>query len=370
MSGWSNDSGMVIVYNMIEREIGNRVSKSGYLNNYLNVCKRATSRRQLPFNIKGLRYTLMAFERKYHTNILSTFSNQEINSWFITGLIDAEGSFMLKISEKRQQLEFSITLHSIDKELIMGIYKYFNIGNYRIIEKNGIYKCVFSIVSLELIINHVIPHFDKYPLQTKKRADYLLFKEAAFIKYYDKKNYNIEKLINIRASMNRGLTKSLRIKYPNIISVNRPEVEFNKDLNPYWISGFVTGDGHFSCKIVNNNRIKFLFNITQNSRDKELMEYFINYLNCGFTYINTKDNCIYYEVVKYDDIINKIIPFFNKYSVRGTKLVNYNYFKEIIQIVKFNTPLTSSELNKIQHIRNNMNEKGLANWVTKYDKVS
>jgi hypothetical protein len=152
---------------------------------------------------------------------------------------------MLKISEKRQQLEFSITLHSIDKELIMEIfrvgrhsasasgYKYLNIGNYRIIEKNGIYKCVFSIVSLELIINHVIPHFDKYPLQTKKRADYLLFKEAVFIKYYDKKNYNIEKLISIRASMNRGLTKSLIIKYPNIIPVNRPEVEFNKDLNPY-----------------------------------------------------------------------------------------------------------------------------------------
>ena len=45
--------------------------------------------------------------------------------------------------------------------------------------------CDYTVGSLDQIATKVIPHFDKYPLKTKKhslrRADYLLFKEAVMI---------------------------------------------------------------------------------------------------------------------------------------------------------------------------------------------
>lgn len=46
-------------------------------------------------------------------------------------------------------------------------------------ERNG---CIdFTISSLNQIITQVIPHFDKYPMITQKRADYLLFKQTVMI---------------------------------------------------------------------------------------------------------------------------------------------------------------------------------------------
>ena len=39
----------------------------------------------------------------------------------------------------------------------------------------------YQIASLHDLINVVLPHFDKYPLNSQKRADYLLFKEIVLL---------------------------------------------------------------------------------------------------------------------------------------------------------------------------------------------
>jgi hypothetical protein len=58
-----------------------------------------------------LRYTLMDFERNYQIKILSKqlniknfstiISSLPVNAWFITGLIDAEGSFSVVIDKNK-----------------------------------------------------------------------------------------------------------------------------------------------------------------------------------------------------------------------------------------------------------------------------
>jgi len=57
----------------------------------------------------------------------------------------------------------------------------------------------------------IIPHFEKYPLITKKHADYLLFREVVLM--ISRKEHltdiGIQTIINIRATMNRGLTPAL-----------------------------------------------------------------------------------------------------------------------------------------------------------------
>lgn len=39
----------------------------------------------------------------------------------------------------------------------------------------------YRIASLHNLIHIVLPHFDKYPLNSQKRADYLLFKEVVLL---------------------------------------------------------------------------------------------------------------------------------------------------------------------------------------------
>ncbi len=47
------------------------------------------------------------------------------------------------------------------------------------------------------------------------------------------------------------------------------------------------------------------------------MNSLITYFNCGYTY--KKTGCISFNVEKFSDISEKIIPFFNKYHILGIK---------------------------------------------------
>jgi hypothetical protein len=82
---------------------------------------------------------------------------------------------------------------------------------------------VESLKDLSIIINH----FDKYPLKTKKYADYALFKLAHNL-INNKLHLTQEgllKLVSLKASINNGLSETLSIAFPNITSVLRPEIE-------------------------------------------------------------------------------------------------------------------------------------------------
>ena len=39
----------------------------------------------------------------------------------------------------------------------------------------------FRVSTLKDIVNVIIPHFDKYPLITKKYTDYMLFKQVSIL---------------------------------------------------------------------------------------------------------------------------------------------------------------------------------------------
>jgi len=68
------------------------------------------------------------------------------------------------------------------------------------------------------------------------------------------------------------------------------------------------------------------FTISQHIRDKQLLESFINYFNCG--YLNSDSNGVLFIVTKFSDINEKIIPFFDKYSINGTKSLDFEDLKK------------------------------------------
>jgi hypothetical protein len=68
--------------------------------------------------------------------------------------------------------------------------------------KNG--NVVYSVQSIQDLTNVIIPHFDKYPLLSKKRADFILFKRIVDLmnrgEHLTKEGLN--KIVSIKASMN------------------------------------------------------------------------------------------------------------------------------------------------------------------------
>lgn len=65
----------------------------------------------------------------------------------------------------------------------------------------------FIISSVKDLINQVIPHFDNYPLISKKKADYELFKEIVLLMKNKEHltNKGLLKIMSLKASLNLGL---------------------------------------------------------------------------------------------------------------------------------------------------------------------
>ena len=81
------------------------------------------------------------------------------------------------------------------------------------------------------------------------------------------------KIISIRSSMNKGLTSKLKLEFTNLIPVKRPLIDQQIIKDPYWLVGFVDGEGCFYIKINNEKIPKILltFSISQHIRDYPLL---------------------------------------------------------------------------------------------------
>lgn len=170
----------------------------------------------------------------------------------------------------------------------------------------------------------------------------------------------LQKIVAIKASMNRGLSDKLKLSFPNIIPVTRPLVLDQVVTNPYWLAGFTSGEGCFMIKIFNSltkvgEAIKLEFIIVQHSRDRKLMESFVAYFGCG-RYLPHKNRDLgRFIVTKFSDIENKIIPFFNEYQIIGVKSSDFSDFNRVVELMKNKAHLTPEGLEKIKKLKMEMN---------------
>jgi len=83
-------------------------------------------------------------------------------------------------------------------------------------------------------LNKLIIHLEKYPLLTQKAADFLLFKQA--VKLVNNKAHltveGLNQIVNIKASMNLGLSNMLKSEFDGYTPVERPVINYNVMLDP------------------------------------------------------------------------------------------------------------------------------------------
>ena len=214
----------------------------------------------------------------------------------------------------------------------------------------------------EVIINH----FNKYPLLTQKRADFLLFEKIALL--MNNKEHltdaGLHKIVAIKASMNLGLSEKLSISFPEITPCERPIVNILSIPDPNWIIGFTDGDGSFFVNVVKTNnllghKVKLMFRIAQHDRDLNLINLIIKYLNCGTTqrkaYSGSQIHIIDFNVSKFNDIYTKIIPFFEEYKLKSNKNLDFLNFCEVAHLINDSLHLTPEGIAKILEIKAKMN---------------
>lgn len=135
--------------------------------------------------------------------------------------------------------------------------------------------------------------------------------------------------------MNLGLSDELKLAFPGLNSVSRPLLLDTGVKDPNWLAGFTSGKGCFLISILKSSTWKkgkaviLKFQIAQHSRDPELMKILITTLECGWIELNSARSAVYFLVTRYQDIAEKVIPFFDKYPIKGVKVSDYSDFKKV-----------------------------------------
>jgi len=183
--------------------------------------------------VKYLRPKLLEHRRFYSSATKTDLNNKySLNPSFITGFIDGEGSFIVSILKNPRyntgwevQASFSISLHKKDLALLKQIQAYF--GGAGSITKEREDSLHYRVRSTLDLTNVIISHLDKYPLLTQKKADFLLFKQV--VDLINRKEHltpsGLQQIVNIRASINKGLSSNLKVAFANTLPVQRPFIQ-------------------------------------------------------------------------------------------------------------------------------------------------
>lgn len=242
---------------------------------------------------------------------------------------------------------------------------YFGVGK---IYKHSDNMMRYKVSSIKELILVIIPHFEKYPLMTQKRADFVLFKKAVQIMSKGTgllTQQELQDIVNLKASLNRGLTPKLKELFPYTVPAERilvkDELDRNNPEHAKWLAGFVEAEGNFHLGITKNNNLLLgeavilVFTLTQHSRDEVLLTSLVKFFDSGYYNLRKDGLACDYKIADFNSIYNKVVPFFNKYPLYGTKLLNLNEFIKAAEIIKHKEHLTQEGLTRLHGIKARMN---------------
>ncbi len=152
----------------------------------------------------------------------------------------------------------------------------------------------------------------------------------------------------------------------------------NPVLNPYYVVGFVDGEGCFSISLCKNDdrlpEVRLIFEIELREDDVEILERIRDLLDCGRIY--HLDYARYakwrphvkLKVSNFRDISEKIIPFFKKHPLQAKKALQFERFCQVAELIKRKEHLTEQGVKQIQNIKHEDSRsalEALATWGVK-----
>jgi len=96
-------------------------------------------------------------------------------------------------------------------------------------------------------------------------------------------------------------------------------------------------------------RAEFLIHL--HNKDTKLLKEFQAFFFNGVGSIVSRKDSVVYHVTKLDDLVNVIIPHFNKYNLQSAKSIDFLLWKQCIYLMVVKKHLTLEGLEKINHYK-------------------
>jgi hypothetical protein len=296
--------------------------------------------------------------------------NLVLNPWWVTGITDGEGSFSVSMTHRSSgdlsrvrgpkiNVTFKIDQKEDSAGILYDVSRFFECGTV-VVDNRG-YKS-FKVSNIDLIINHIIPHFDKYPLITSKQLNYLSFKSIVLLlkkkEHLTTDGFNV--MTEIWNTMNTRRTFLDKWKYLNTIN--------NTIVDPHWLQAFIDGEGSFQFGIatrISRGRPYVAttptLEIGQNTHDVLVLKWIKDFFEAGylkpkFDISNIEEALSVRGVSRYilrdSDLI---ISFVDKYPMLTRKQEDYLIWKKLVQLKKERAFDTEEGLNIMKTLKSTMN---------------
>ena len=131
-----------------------------------------------------------------------------------------------------------------------------------------------------------------------------------------------------------------------------------------YISGYADGEGSFCVSFSKRKKLlvgwetKPSFSVGQKEGRENVLYLMQKLFGCGFTRKDLSDGTIKYEVRSLNDLIQKIIPHFDKYPLLSPKQEDFNLFKKVCFLMQKGKHRNARGLRKIVLIACKMNPSG------------
>lgn len=290
-----------------------------------------------------------------------SFSNPKartpLNPWWVTGFTEcaAEGSFTISLQQsKTAQVgwalvsRFSIHLHKKDIGILYDIHNFFGVGNVYVSGK----EAFFIVFALKDIMKIKGPpgatHFLTYPLRTSKHLNFLIFYQVMDL-IESKTHSTLGGILHMAALINQ-LNTPLSLKLVAALGgslapvlLDLPPINTKPQLDPQWITGFVSGDGCFTVftnkriTVSGETRLDFypVFEVSQLAKDIFILEAIGEFFNMGkvYTYSRPKEVESKFRITGVDALARVIVPHFTSYPLCNVKQGQFLIWAEIVHIL-------------------------------------
>lgn len=128
----------------------------------------------------------------------------------------------------------------------------------------------------------------------------------------------------------------------------------------WYLAGFSDGEGSFNVSLRKKQdyRVKWQVVLTFNVSQRDITNLFLlkRYLGCGRLQ-HRKDEVNYFVVGNYRSVIEKVIPFFERfYFFSASKKKNFSLFKRIAELVEAGEHLNPDGFKRILALREELNK--------------
>jgi hypothetical protein len=145
----------------------------------------------------------------------------------------------------------------------------------------------------------------------------------------------------------------------NVAPGNTPALVKERDiygavaLDPWFVTGLVEGEGCFCVSFARRSKMRMglevrpSFALSLNQRDRSLLLDLQAFFGCGAIRHSRSDRTFKYESRSVDELIERVVPHFRSYPLRGSKARSFDGFARVCRMVEQGDHLERDGLRKI-----------------------